>query len=134
MFRLKPGQYMESTNPDAPEDGKILGMYMTKDVLVAYRRNDDSSLFEPIWTYTNRYKDSNNGKWYLKIYRDDGRVKIVGKPHGDGFNDSQFDKQQKGTEPFRLATDNDCPYIFIRDNNNSKKNFIPTADSDAYCP
>jgi hypothetical protein len=147
MFKLKPGQYMESTNPDAPEDGKILGMYITEDVLVAYRRNDDSSLFEPIWTYTNQYKDSdtidgepnekgNNGKWAFKIYRNDGKVRLNGLPtpddkDGNLFNGSQWQQTQSGTdEPFRLATSNDCPYVFIRDKDGAKKKFIPTV---AYC-
>ena len=60
LFSLHPGEYIESTESRAPEDGKILGMYLTEDVFVVYRRNDDSSVFETIFSVPNNNKINNN--------------------------------------------------------------------------
>jgi len=136
-----PGQYMESTDSDAPKDGQIIGMYITEDVFVVYRRNDDSSVFKPIWTFPNYYKDSNKGEWSLKIYRNDGKMRLDGGPTGEGgpqpddedgnlFNGSQWQQNQSGTEPFTLATSGDCPYVYMMDNDGVKNKLIP---ADHYC-
>jgi len=135
MFRLSPGKYMESTEPNAPEDGKILGMYLTEDEFVVYRRNEDSSLFEPIWTHENEHKDVNEGDWSLKIYRDNGKMRLDGAPtpddaNGNLFNGSQWQQTQSGTEPFKLYTGGDCPYVFMRDSTETEKDLIPSTE---YC-
>ena len=141
LFKMYPGKYMEATDSDAPEDGQILGMYITEDVFVVYRRNDDSSLFKPIWTFPNYFKDSNKGEWSLKIYRNDGKMRLDGGPTGEGgptpddedgnlYNGSQWQQNQSGTEPFTLATSGDCPYVYMMDNDGVKNKLIP---ADEYC-
>jgi len=138
MFKLMPGEYIEATDPTVPEDGNILGMYLTEDIFQVYRRNENSTLFEPIWSQGNTKKDMNLGDWSLKIYRDSGKMRLDGSPSpdrtdGNLFNNSQWEKTQSGTGPFRLDTDNNCPYIILRDKTGAKKQFIASAIRTKYC-
>jgi hypothetical protein len=133
MFKLNPGEYIESTISDGPEDGNIVGMYLTEDLFQVYRRNEDSSLFQAIWTQGNAFKDDNLGVWSLKVYRDTGNMRLDGGPTPEGSaagpnNGTQWTlEDQTGVKPFRMSTSGVCPYVFLRDSStdgDSKKQFI----------
>jgi len=139
IFEMKPGQYMETTAVFSPQEkphGQIIGMYITEDVFVGYRRNDDASVFEPIWTYTNEYKDSNKGVWSLKIKKSDGTWKLDGKPDGAGpdapYQVSFAPTKRGGPFSFRIKTFY-CPYIGWYAENTGPQDFLPYLKTAEYC-
>jgi len=137
MFKLDPGQYIESTEIGTPANDAnecnvgddeadmrpcdIVGMYLTADTFQIYKRNEDS--FKRIWSYDNKQKENNKGVWSLKIYKDTGWMRLDGAPTTrqnaaeslSDFNDSQLvlhkgsNVKDVGYEgPFSLATGSMC--------------------------